>query len=94
MIEELTEKRCLSFVLCPKEAKDYYGSRDSEKAICSLYIEAFAFTREDANVDDGTKDLHRIASQKVQSDRALSQACRVRGMNLVHCLSKYASELS
>ena len=55
LIEELTEKRCLSFMLCPKEAKDYYGSKDGDKAVCALYKEAFAFAREDARVDEGTK---------------------------------------
>ena len=94
LIEELTEKRCLSFMLCPKEAKDYYGSKDGDKAVCALYKEAFAFAREDARVDEGTKELHANAAVRGEGDKALSQACRARGMNLVHCPSNYASELS
>ena len=93
LIEELVEKRCLSFALCPREAQQYYGTKDGEKALCSLYKEAFAFTREDARVDAGSKELHRLASQRGDADNALNKACRSRGMNLVHCLSQYASEL-
>ena len=44
--EELNEKRCLAFHLCPLEAKRFYGSPGKGvegKGECSLWAEYFAF---------------------------------------------------
>ena len=80
--EELLEKRCLSFVLCPSEARKFYGTPigTKDKAACSLWAEYFAFP------DD---IRHRISREKVNQSPQKQQACREITMELAKCMSKY-----
>jgi hypothetical protein len=93
LIEELTEKRCLAFGLCPAEARAYYGEREgiAGKGLCSLWAEAFAFTRDDARgVDENTREAHTRASEIIMADqRRKGAACRERAHNLTKCLANF-----
>ena len=92
LIEELNEKRCLAFGLCPVEAQAYYGEAEGVKGkgMCSLWAEAFAFTREDARgVDEITKEAHKRGNEIIMADKRKGAACRERVHNLSKCLSKW-----
>lgn len=94
LIEELEEKRCLSFHLCPREAAAYYGGPEGDtvdtKGLCSLWAESFAFTRENARVHSATKEAHRRGSDVVMADKRKQQACRERALNLSKALAKFS----
>jgi hypothetical protein len=90
LIEELEEKRCLSFQLCPREAAAYYGTLEGEKGLCSLWAESFAFTRDDARVHSATKEAHQRGSDVVMADKRKQQACRERVYNLSKALAKFS----
>ena len=78
--EELNEKRCLSFVCCPNEAKAFYVTPNGKKGECSLWAEYFAFPD-----DIG----HRLSREAIKQSPQKQQACREITMNLAKCMSKY-----
>lgn len=83
--EELFEKRCLAFIQCPAQAKQFYGSPgkdDFNKGRCSLWAEAFAF--ED--------DRHRTTRAVVSNSQNARQECRKITMDLVKCMSKFRNQ--
>ena len=78
--EELNEKRCLSFVCCPREAKSFYTTPSGTKGECSLWAEYFAFP------DD---IRHRLTRDTVNQSPKKQQDCREITMNLAKCMAKY-----
>lgn len=84
--EELNEKRCLSFLSCPAEAKLFYGTpgKDDEvnKGRCSLWAEAFAFEDE----------KHLSTRAEVNTFPKAQRECRKIAMDLVKCMSKLSHD--
>ena len=87
LVEELQEKRCLSFQHCPAEAQAYYLTKNGEKGICASWAEAFCFARS-SMIDDegGSKERHISSRDRVNSNRRLKKECRQVALDLVKCL--------
>jgi hypothetical protein len=43
LAEELREKRCVAFAVCPAAAAAFYGAPGAPPGVCALWAEAFAF---------------------------------------------------
>lgn len=86
LIEELEEKRCVSFRHCAREAQAYYGSLHGKKALCASWAESFAF--ENPLLEEETQDHHNKASQIVNSDKNVKRECRAITLELVKCMRK------
>jgi len=82
LLEELTEKRCLSHQHCPAEAQQYYGREGWPKALCASWAEQFAFA--------GTleREHHEDASRKVNGSKRIRRECRQMVMDLAKCLQR------
>lgn len=89
LVEELQEKRCLSSVLCPKEATAFYGKDEKSKALCSLWAEAFAFTRDNSSVDFDTRQQHEQGKAVIDADRRKQFRCRTAVLDLAKCLHSF-----
>jgi hypothetical protein len=88
-VEELEEKRCLSFKFCAREAGAYYGTAMGKKGLCGSWAESFCFGRELIN-DDDVRDHHLHAQKVVNDDRKLRAQCRAVTVELSKCLmAKY-----
>jgi len=92
--EELTEKRCLSFYCCPRQAKKFYGSPagSEEKALCSLWAEAFAFTVNDGKNSADDIFWHSEGREFVNQDVEDRKKCRTVLMDLTKCMSAYSKD--
>ena len=91
--EELNEKRCLAFHLCPLEAKRFYGTpgRGAEgKGECSLWAEYFAFGTSE---DKLSATIHSEARDQISNNEEKSKKCRKQLMDLSFCLSHYSEML-
>jgi hypothetical protein len=86
-VEELEEKRCLSFHSCPREAQAYYQTKNGEKGRCAAWAEAFCFGRS-TMIDDleGIKEHHTSSREKVNSNKRIKKECRQIAMDLAKCL--------
>ena len=89
LVEELEEKRCLSFHFCPREAKAYYATQLAEKGICASWAESFCFAR-DTMIDDegGVRQHHVSASERVNRNPKIKAKCRSIAFDLAKCLQK------
>ena len=87
MVEELEEKRCLSFQHCPREAKAYYRTKNGEKGVCAAWAESFCFGRS-TMIDDleGIKEHHTYSREKVNGNKRIKNECRQIAMDLAKCL--------
>lgn len=92
LVEELREKRCLSFSFCPKAAKAFYGSPAGQKATCALWAEAFAFT-ESANISDFDAKLHASTHEQVNNSPKTRSKCREVTMALSKCLANNSGSI-
>ena len=89
-VEELEEKRCLAFQLCPSNAASYYGSMTSiGKAQCALWAEAFAYQVMDGAITSDQVSRHQTARESVTKSPELQKKCRKITMDLAKCLSGY-----
>ena len=91
--EELNEKRCLSFHLCPIEAKRFYripGKGSEGKGECSLWAECFAFKAGD---DTKSATAHMQTRDQISIDEEKTKRCRKQLMDLSICLSHYSEML-
>ena len=98
LVQELEEKQCLAWELCPTAARRFYGKRANlqsgvnpptgSKGLCSLWAESFAFSQ---SLPEGHEDrvLHEAARERVQADRKKLQRCRKRSLELSRCLGTY-----
>ena len=91
LIEELQEKRCLAFQICPANAEAFYGSIQGivGKAQCSLWAEAFAFRSADGTVTQEEVTRHQTARDIVTKSTKMHKECRAITMDLAKCLAKY-----
>lgn len=89
LVEELQEKRCFSSKLCPKESRAFYGRDDNSKAVCSLWAEAFAYTRDDHPVDFETRQLHEQGKSFIDADRSKQSKCRAVLHDLAKCMHSF-----
>ena len=87
LVEELREKRCLSSILCPTEAKLFYGDSqyEDEKAPCSLWAEAFAFSFEKVGKD--IQQLHLLGRESIASNHEAVVRCGNVSHRLSRCMS-------
>ena len=87
--EELNEKRCLSFYVCPNEARKFYGVSNGfeKKGECSLWAEYFAFKD---SKDKMSGMVHTHARELIDRDKGKMQTCRKILMDLSVCLSQYS----
>ena len=91
--EELNEKRCLAFHLCPLEAKRFYGTPGKGvegKGDCSLWAEYFAFKDSE---DERNAVIHTQTRERISNNEGESKKCRKQLMDLSFCLSHYSEML-
>lgn len=74
-VEELAEKKCLSYHLCPIQFRNFYEYTD-----CHLWAEAFAHKDDEQYVK---------ARARISSDRAMTNMCREIVQDLSKEMSKY-----
>lgn len=97
LLEELEEKRCISFEHCPREAKAYYGhalgplqenhteaTNILPKATCSLWAESFAYSRE--SMDPQVVQAHQDAQQQILASKQQKKECQQIVRDLARCL--------
>ena len=84
LVQELEEKRCLSFRHCTREARAYYGSANGTKALCSAWTEAFTFTNE--CMDQHVRERHEKATEIVNKSPGMQRECRAVAMGLAKCM--------
>lgn len=80
--EELLEKRCLARIVCPEPSALYYGSNPSQKGLCSMWAESFAFPSDPAHIE---------AREAIQNSKAKQARCRVTALELSKCLGRSKS---
>jgi hypothetical protein len=97
LISELAEKRCLSFIHCPQEAKFYYGADPDapgdKKAACGAWGEAHCFGNPrlmGADSGDPEKDAifehHRKFKYKILNNKRKLEICQKLQSDLNKCL--------
>jgi len=82
LVEELTEKRCLSHQHCPAEASQYYCRPGRAKALCASWAENFAFA------STLEHQHHADATSRVNASRNLRSECRETVLNLAKCMQR------
>lgn len=98
LVQELEEKRCLSFQRCAPQAMAYYGTTiGGEKAICASWAETFCFGDADrsnyitqSTIDPHVVEEHVEANTYVNGHADVKKHCRGIAMELAKCLRKYA----
>mmetsp|Transcript_26000 Transcript_26000/g.39360 ORF Transcript_26000/g.39360 Transcript_26000/m.39360 type:complete len:117 (+) Transcript_26000:30-380(+) len=86
LIQELEEKRCLSFQICAQEARAYYGTPSTTKSVCASWAEAFCFGNPALIMEEHVLDQHLRASEQVNRDKRLKANCRKVAMDLAKCM--------
>jgi hypothetical protein len=86
VVQELEEKRCISFQYCASEAMAYYGTKRDDKAICGSWAESFVFGTE--MMEEDVRDHHQLARNKVNKDATLRIKCRQVTVALSKCMSE------
>lgn len=90
LVEELEEKRCLSFQHCAKQAKDYYGTANGRKGLCASWAEAFCFADLRINMmNEGDIEHHTRARELVNGNRDVKAECRSIAMELAKCMKSF-----
>jgi len=90
LVEELEEKRCLSFQHCPKQAKAYYGTAYGRKGLCASWAEAFCFANPSINMINETDvEHHEKARELVNGNRDVKTECRKIVMDLAKCMKSF-----
>lgn len=90
LVEELEEKRCLSFQHCAQQAKAYYGTANGRKGLCASWAEAFCFADSSINLLN-EKDVahHEKARELVNSNPNVKSECRSIAMDLAKCMKSF-----
>ena len=91
LVEELEEKRCLSFQFCEKNAKAYYGTNNGRrKGLCASWAEAFCFADSSINImNESDVEHHKRAQEIVNDNRDVKAECRSIAMDLAKCMKKF-----
>lgn len=90
LVDELEEKRCLSFQHCPKQATAYYGTVDGRKGLCASWAEAFCFADDRINLMNDKDVEHHVKAQTiVNGNRDVKKECRSIAMDLAKCMKSY-----
>lgn len=90
LVEELEEKRCLSFQHCLPQAKAYYGTANGRKGLCASWAEAFCFADSRINMmNENDVEHHEKARTLVNGNRDVKTECRSIAMDLAKCMKSY-----
>lgn len=83
-MEELKEKRCLSFQHCARQAAAYYGTPSGSKALCASWAESFCFGNE--LIDEDVRNHHLLAQSSVNGNQKVKAQCREITVELSKCM--------